>query len=90
MLVVEDNADMNRFIAQCLAPYYEVASASDGREGLEQALRFRPDLIVSDIMMPNMSGDEMIAELRALPSFRHADPAPLGQGRRRVEGEAAR
>ena len=69
VLVVEDNADMNRFIVQCLSPYYEVASASDGREGLEQALRFRPDLIVSDIMMPNMSGDEMIAELRTLPEL---------------------
>ena len=69
VLVVEDNADMNRFIVQCLSPYYEVASASDGRQGLEQALRFRPDLIVSDIMMPNMSGDEMIAELRTLPEL---------------------
>ncbi len=69
VLVVEDNSDMNRFIVQCLSPHYEVASAFDGREGLEQALRFRPDLIVSDIMMPNMSGDEMIAELRKLPEW---------------------
>ena len=69
VLVVEDNADMNRFIVQCLSRYYEVASASDGRQGLEEALRFRPDLIVSDIMMPNMSGDEMIAELRTLPEL---------------------
>jgi signal transduction histidine kinase len=69
VLVVEDNSDMNRFIVQCLSPHYEVASAFDGREGLEQALRFRPDLIVSDIMMPKMSGDEMIAELRALPEW---------------------
>jgi signal transduction histidine kinase len=69
VLVVEDNADMNRFIVQCLSPHYEVASARDGREGLEEALRFRPDLIVSDIMMPNMSGDEMIAELRTLPEL---------------------
>jgi PAS domain S-box-containing protein len=70
VLVVEDNADMNRFVAQCLARHYEVVTAFDGREGLEKALRFRPALIVSDIMMPNVSGDEMIAEMRALPELR--------------------
>jgi PAS domain S-box-containing protein len=70
VLVVEDNTDMNRFVVQCLSTHYEVASAFDGREGLEQALRFQPDLIVSDIMMPNMSGDEMIAELRKLPELK--------------------
>ena len=64
VLVVEDNPDMNRFVAQCLGRDYEVISAFDGREGLEKALRFRPALVVSDIMMPNVSGVEMIAEMR--------------------------
>ncbi|HEV7672543.1 MAG TPA: ATP-binding protein [Thermoanaerobaculia bacterium] len=70
VLVVEDNPDMNRFVSQILGREYEVASAFDGREGLEQALRFRPTLIVTDIMMPNVSGVEMIAELRKLPELR--------------------
>jgi len=69
VLVVEDNHDMNRFITQCLSSLYEVVSAFDGREGLEKALRFQPDLIVSDIMMPNVSGDEMIAEIRKVPEL---------------------
>lgn len=69
VLVVEDNHDMNRFVTQCLSPLYEVVSAFDGREGLEKALRFQPDLIVSDIMMPNVSGDEMIAEVRKVPEL---------------------
>ena len=69
VLVVEDNADMNRFIVQCLSAKYQVTSAFDGREGLELALRIQPDLIVSDIMMPHMSGDEMIAALRKQPSL---------------------
>ncbi|HEX4963959.1 MAG TPA: ATP-binding protein [Thermoanaerobaculia bacterium] len=70
VLVVEDNADMNRFVAQCLSSRYEVISAFDGREGLEKALRFRPALVVSDVMMPNVSGAEMIAEMRQQPELR--------------------
>ena len=70
MLVVEDNPDMNRFITQCLGRQFEVISAFDGREGLQKAVRFRPMLVVSDIMMPNVSGVEMIAEMRKLPELR--------------------
>ena len=69
VLVVEDNADMNRFITQSLSADYEVIPAVDGRDGLQKALRFRPALIVSDIMMPNVSGVEMIAELRKVPEL---------------------
>jgi len=70
VLVVEDNPDMNRFVTQCLGRHYEVVSAFDGRDGLEKAVRFRPMLVVSDIMMPNVSGVEMIAEMRKLPELR--------------------
>ena len=70
VLVVEDNADMNRFVTQCLAAQYDVTQAFDGQDGLEKAVRLRPALIVSDIMMPNMSGDEMIAEMRRLPELK--------------------
>jgi PAS domain S-box-containing protein len=69
VLVVEDNPDMNNFVTQCLAGDYEVIAAFDGREGIEKARRFRPVLIISDIMMPNASGDEMIAELRRIPEL---------------------
>jgi PAS domain S-box-containing protein len=70
ILVVEDNADMNRFVTQCLAADYEVISAFDGGEGLEMALRFLPALVVSDIMMPKVSGDEMVARMRRQPELR--------------------
>ena len=70
VLVVEDNPDMNRFVTQCLERDYEVLSAFDGREGLEKALQFRPALVVSDIMMPNVSGVEMIAAMRGARSCR--------------------
>lgn len=69
VLVVEDNADMNRFVMQCLESDYDVVCAFDGRQGLEQALRHPPALVLSDIMMPNMSGPEMIQQMRAQPQL---------------------
>ena len=65
ILVVEDHPEMNAFIAQTLAKSYRVVSAFDGARGLEIALNLRPDLIVSDMMMPGMSGEELVAALRA-------------------------
>jgi signal transduction histidine kinase len=65
VLVVEDTAEVNRFIRSVLAPRYRTASASDGREGLDLARSLRPDLIVTDLRMPQLSGLELVRELRA-------------------------
>jgi PAS domain S-box-containing protein len=64
VLLVEDNPDMNAFIADTLAATYRVICAFDGQEGLEKALEERPDLILCDIMMPRMSGDRLVTEIR--------------------------
>ena len=64
VLVVEDNPELNRFIAEVLSTDFRVRTAADGQEGLERARGLSPDLIVSDIMMPRMSGAEMIGRLR--------------------------
>ncbi|MFA6310427.1 MAG: ATP-binding protein [Sterolibacterium sp.] len=69
VLVVEDNLDMNRFITAALRPRYRIASASDGRAGLEKALALAPDLIIADVMMPVMSGDAMVLALRNEPAM---------------------
>jgi signal transduction histidine kinase len=74
VLVVEDNADMNRFIAVVLAQHYRVATAFDGKEGLDMALAFQPDLILSDVMMPRMSGERMV---RALRKHREVAEVPI-------------
>jgi signal transduction histidine kinase len=71
VLVVEDNRDMNDFVAQCLRREYDVISAFDGGEGLALALESRPAVIVSDIMMPKVSGVEMIAAIRKRPELEH-------------------
>ncbi|HMQ31413.1 MAG TPA: ATP-binding protein [Chloroflexaceae bacterium] len=70
VLVVEDNPDLRQFLAAALAPDYAVASAPGGREGLEQAVAFRPQLIVSDLMMPEQSGEELLAAVRRHPELR--------------------
>jgi signal transduction histidine kinase len=69
ILVVEDNLQMNRFVVATLAAEYRTEAAFDGREGLEKALELRPDLIVSDVVMPRMTGIELLAAVRAHPDL---------------------
>ena len=69
VLVVEDNAEMNRFICESLSSRYRTVSARDGAEGLRLASESSPDLVLADVMMPVMSGDLMVRELRARPEF---------------------
>jgi signal transduction histidine kinase len=70
ILVVEDNPDMQRFIVDALSGRYAVAYAANGQAGLEAARAAPPDAIVSDMMMPLMSGDAMLAQLRAEPPLK--------------------
>ncbi len=76
VLVVEDNPEMNRFVSETLAGQYRVVSALNGREGVEKALDLRPDLILTDVMMPEMSGDELVREARSHPEL-HSVPIVL-------------
>lgn len=69
ILVVEDNPDMNAYLMATLAETYRVESTLDGIEGLQKALALKPDLILSDLMMPRMSGDQMITALRQYPEM---------------------
>jgi signal transduction histidine kinase len=69
VLVVEDNPEMCDFVARTLDGGCNVVTAADGRAGLAQARALRPDLVVTDLMMPGMSGDQLVAELRADATF---------------------
>ncbi|HEX9111145.1 MAG TPA: PAS domain S-box protein [Terriglobales bacterium] len=64
VLVVEDNPDMNAFLSDRLSVSYRTVPAFDGQEGLNKALELHPDLILCDIMMPVMSGDQLVREVR--------------------------
>lgn len=71
VLVVEDNREMSGFIARCLAGACNVVTAHDGQEGLQRALALRPDLVVTDIMMPRMSGDQLVHTMRTYSELDH-------------------
>jgi signal transduction histidine kinase len=70
LIVAEDNADMRRFLAAILGVEYSVRTASNGREALERAREARPDLIVTDVMMPEMSGTDLCRALDGDPKTR--------------------
>ncbi len=64
ILVVEDNVHMRSFIKGELRKEYNVIEAGDGLEGLKKAVDHMPDLIVCDVMMPNMDGIELCEKLK--------------------------
>lgn len=70
ILLIEDNASLRRNIAQILTlEGYRALVAADGTSGLQQARETKPDLILCDIMMPGLSGYEVLAQLRAEPGI---------------------
>ncbi|HVY26003.1 MAG TPA: ATP-binding protein [Polyangiaceae bacterium] len=70
VLVVDDNADMRDYIAQLLSATWNVRVAVNGRAALEAAIAERPDLVLSDVMMPEMDGVQLLQALRAHDSTR--------------------
>jgi signal transduction histidine kinase/DNA-binding response OmpR family regulator/streptogramin lyase len=64
VLVVEDNPDLIRYIREYLEPHFAVREARNGKEGCERAFEIIPDIIVSDIMMPEMDGLELCRALK--------------------------
>lgn len=65
VLVVDDNQNFSQLLQYALEDDFEVFAASDGHEGVKLAAEIRPDLILMDVMMPNISGIEMARMLTA-------------------------
>jgi signal transduction histidine kinase/ligand-binding sensor domain-containing protein/AraC-like DNA-binding protein len=64
VLVIEDNLDMQKQIRNLLEKEYKVVVASNGRQGLEMARQIYPDLVLSDVIMPEMDGFELCKRLK--------------------------
>lgn len=71
LLVVDDEADIRSIIMEYMADSFDIETAANGKEALEKVKSFRPDVIVMDMMMPEMDGVEACKRLREQDYSRH-------------------
>ncbi len=70
ILIVDDNADMRAYVQRLLGTRWEVDVAEDGQSALDSIRKHKPDLMLSDVMMPRLDGFGLLRELRADPALR--------------------
>jgi DNA-binding response OmpR family regulator len=71
MLLVEDDQELRYFLRSIFAQDFQIIEAANGVEGKDKAVKFLPDIIVSDVMMPEKDGIEMMRELHADVNVSH-------------------
>jgi len=71
IVIVEDDSEIRDYLAATLASDYDVATAENGRTGLTEVLRNVPDLVISDVMMPEMDGNELCSKIKGNPALSH-------------------
>ncbi|MEN8158099.1 MAG: two-component regulator propeller domain-containing protein [Bacteroidota bacterium] len=71
IVVVEDNRELLEYLENMLSEYYIVATASNGKEGFDSCLETEPDLIISDVMMPEMDGFELCQRVKSHEKLAH-------------------
>ena len=89
VLIVEDHADVARLIGAALGPDFSVHFASNGEQGLAQAVELVPDMIITDVKMPYMDGLELCRRVRGSRQLRHIPVIVLSartSGRDRIRG----
>lgn len=64
ILIVEDNKELLSLLCDIFLPLYRVSTATDGKTGLQKAIDEQPNIILSDVMMPEMDGDEMCLKIK--------------------------
>ena len=89
VLLADDNADLREYARRFLSEHYDVQVVADGQAAFEAARELRPELIISDVMMPRLDGFGLIRQVRADPQLR-ATPIILLSARAgeesRIEG----
>lgn len=89
LLIVEDNLKLLNSMSALFEDYFDISEASNGVEGVEKARLHKPDIIISDIMMPEMNGYELVEELKSSDRTRHIPIillTALGEDERKIEG----
>lgn len=89
ILLVEDDEDMRSYIISELKGQYNIETAVNGKQGLAKALKMIPDLIITDVMMPEMNGYELCSHIKNNPSTSHIPVIILtaqGEIEHRIEG----
>lgn len=64
ILIIEDNADMRKYICRTLEESYQIIECCDGEQGINKAIEYSPDLVVSDVLMPHKNGFEVCKTLK--------------------------
>ena len=70
VVVADDNADMREYVGRILEPRYEVELVGNGAQALAAIRRTLPDLVLTDVMMPEMDGSQLLAAIRGDPALR--------------------
>jgi PAS domain S-box-containing protein len=71
VLVADDNADMRQYVERLLANQFRVLTAVDGEDAFTKALSFKPDLLISDIMMPGLDGFGLLKKVHGHPETKN-------------------
>lgn len=71
LLIVEDNDDLRNYLVSLFNPHLETHSAENGAEGLEKTIKLSPDIILSDVMMPELNGLELSEKIKNNPKTAH-------------------
>ncbi len=91
ILIVEDNPDLSKVLELLLKSPYETISANNGEEAVDMAVTEVPDLIIMDLMMPEMNGFEAARLIRQVPKTRSIPILAITAGlSNRIEEECSR
>ena len=71
IIIVEDDAEIRDFLVSELSPDYDVSVCENGKAGLSEVLKTIPDLVISDVMMPEMDGNTMCSKIKSSPTTSH-------------------